>query len=54
MDVPRVSIGLAGALDHAVIAALAPVIESLGFRAARPPSSWEHSAENAQDGGRDR
>ncbi|MBG6054878.1 alkanesulfonate monooxygenase SsuD/methylene tetrahydromethanopterin reductase-like flavin-dependent oxidoreductase (luciferase family) [Salinibacterium sp. CAN_S4] len=32
MDVSRVSIGLAGALDHEIIAALAPAIESLGFR----------------------
>ena len=33
MDVSRLSIGLAGALDHAIIAELAPAIESLGFRA---------------------
>ena len=32
MDVSRVSIGLAGALDHAIVAQLAQVIESLGFR----------------------
>ncbi len=32
MDVSRLSIGLAGALDEAVLAHLAPIIESLGFR----------------------
>lgn len=32
MDLSRVSIGLAGALDHGIVARLAPVIESLGFR----------------------
>ncbi|MBC7590188.1 MAG: LLM class flavin-dependent oxidoreductase [Salinibacterium sp.] len=32
MDVSRVSIGLAGATDRRIIEALAPTIESLGFR----------------------
>ncbi|MDJ0333917.1 N5,N10-methylene tetrahydromethanopterin reductase [Salinibacterium sp. G-O1] len=32
MDLSRMSIGLPGALDHTIVAHLAPVIESLGFR----------------------